>query len=76
MKQIKYETNSGVDDCVFEVEDDQVEDCIAAEMETAKAWFKRDGIRFFIEEFVNDEGYLYTEIWENGGDRYVRWIRL
>lgn len=76
MKRIKYESNTGCDDCIFEIEDNQVESCIEAELETAKKDFERDEVQYRVDDFVDNNGNLYTEIWELGGDRYVRWIRL
>lgn len=75
MSEIKYETNEGVDDCVFEVADDQAESCIMAELETAKREFEKKNINYDEGVYIDKEGRLCTEIWEVGGDRYIRWTR-
>lgn len=76
MRKIKYESNTGCDDCIFEVEANQVESCIEAELETAKKDFQRDGVQYRVDYFVDNNGNSYTEIWEPGGNRYIRWTRL
>lgn len=75
MAEIRYEDNYGGDDCIIELDTDQVESCIEAELETAKRGFMKDGLDYDYADFMDDEGHKYTEIWADNGC-YVRWTRL
>ena len=75
MKKIKYENHAG-ECCVFEVEDELVETCIQAELETAKLEFRKMNLNYKMENKVDSEGHLRTTIYDTDGGRFVRWTRL
>ena len=75
MKKIKYETHAG-ECCIFEVEDELVETCIQAELETAKLEFRKMNLNYKIENSMDTEGHLRTTIHDTDGGRFVRWTRL
>ena len=74
MKKIKYETHTG-ENCTFEVENELVETCIQAELETAKLEFKKMNLNYQTENSMDTEGHPCTTIRDTGG-RFVRWTRL
>ena len=75
MKKIKYETHTG-EECIFEVENDLVEECITAELETAKVEFKKMNLKYLTEETMDAEGHICTTILDPNSGRFVRWTRL
>ena len=75
MKKIKYENHAG-ECCVFEVEDELVETCIQAELETTKLEFQKMNLNYKKENKVDTEGHLRTTIHDTDGGRFVRWTQL
>ena len=74
MVKIKYETNEG--SCIYEIENNLIEENIEAELETAKHEYMRHGIDYDYTDGIDSEGYPYTEIWECDGDGWIRWTVL
>lgn len=78
MVKIKYEDNTGCNDCIIECADkDQAERMIEAEVITAEREFKEKyGNWMRSSDFVELDGHVYTEVWVDGAGIYRRWTRL
>ena len=74
MVKIRYENTLSADDIVFGVEDNLVDECIAAEIESAKLDLRKLGYsEFKVYEFINTDGNWYKELYCFDADGYVRW---
>ena len=80
MAKIKYESGNSKtgevsEETIFEVENDKVEDCIEAELETAKHELVRNCMDYDYADFPDMDGKRCTEIWTESGN-YIRWTEL
>jgi hypothetical protein len=76
MARIRLDSNTGVDDCIYEIEDNLIDENIEAELNTVKNEYVRNCIDYDYQDGIDADGNRYTEIWECGGDNYTRWTVL
>ena len=80
MARIKYQSGNTKQGSIkelmiFVVPDDQVSDCIAAELETAKQNYIKNNIDYDHENLPDSSGKAYTHIWADDGS-YTEWVEL
>lgn len=80
MAKIKYESGNNemenaTESIIFDIEDELVESCIEAELETAKREFIRNCEDYDYADYPSEDGKLCTEIWNCNGN-WIRWTEL
>lgn len=68
--KVKYEDNTGVDDCIMEFDTEaEAEKAIEEDLENCKEYCQ--SLDYDYADFGNK-----TEFWVSGGDEYASWERL
>lgn len=74
MGKVRYESNTGCDNSVYEVEKELTpEQAIAWDLMHSLSEYEMCKIECDYTEGFDSDGNYYVELWECGGDGYEKW---